>query len=77
MEAIKLYLIPAFGDKPMRSITPADVRHWWDAFQPVTQRADRTKRRLQAYKILHAIMDSAARDPARPRVSLSLDEIHA
>ena len=59
LEIIELYLIPAFGDRGMRDITARDVQHWWDAFRPVSRHANREKRRLQAYKTLHAIMSSA------------------
>ena len=63
LEIIELYLIPAFGDRGMRDITARDVQHWWDAFRPVSRHANREKRRLQAYKTLHAIMSSAATEP--------------
>lgn len=63
LEIIELYLIPAFGDRGMRDITVRDVQHWWDAFRPVSRHANREKRRLQAYKTLHAIMSSAATEP--------------
>lgn len=63
LRRIELYLIPAFGDRGMRDITARDVQHWWDAFRPVSRHANREKRRLQAYKTLHAIMSSAATEP--------------
>ena len=47
----------------MRDITARDVQHWWDAFRPVSRHANREKRRLQAYKTLHAIMSSAVTEP--------------
>lgn len=73
MEVIELYLIPFFGDRPMRSITPYDVQRWWDAFQPATRRANREKRRLQAYKTLHAIMNTASMEPLDAAESTLID----
>lgn len=62
-ENIRLYLSPTFGHKMMCSITTGDVQHWWDDFTPISQGADRAKRRRNVYKTLKAIMNSAATEP--------------
>lgn len=48
------HLIPAFGDKRLDRITPADVRKWHDNLLP-----DRPTMRAHAYSLLRTIMTSA------------------
>lgn len=62
-EALRLYLLPFFGNKTMDSITAKDVQAWWDDFTPVRSGEDNVhveSRRANVYATLRAIMNSAA-----------------
>ena len=61
-KALETYLLPAFGDTPMVSLSHKMVRKWFDGFQPAG-RGDRDKVRYATYTILKAIMASAAKEP--------------
>jgi integrase len=60
------HLLPAWGNRELSSITPADVRQWHAALLP-----DAPTKRSYAYRVLHAIMRTAfideliAADPCR------------
>lgn len=57
------YLLPYFGAMPMRAITPAIVQEWYTGFKPLRAEADTHARRQHVYKLLRAIMASAATQP--------------
>lgn len=64
-EALRLYLLPFFGNTALADITAADVQRWWDTFTPyrADEGADRDARRYAVYCTLRAIMRSAATEP--------------
>lgn len=66
---IELHIVPAFGDRPIGSITPLDVQTWLADRKANSKLAPNTL--AKAYKILRAIMEPAvdaeiiARSPCR------------
>jgi integrase len=54
---LERHLLPAFGAKPLATITPKDVREWHAAAL-----ADRPTMRSHAYSLLRTIMASAVND---------------
>ena len=64
-EALRLYLLPFFGDMALADITPTDVQRWWDTFTPyrAAEGASLENRRANVYTTLRAIMRSAATEP--------------
>lgn len=64
-EALRLYLLPFFGQTALADITAADVQRWWDTFTPdrAAERVNREARRANVYATLRAIMRSAATEP--------------
>lgn len=52
------FILPRFGEVPLKNITPADVGHWYDLTA-----INRPTTRAHAYGLLKAILNSAA-DPA-------------
>lgn len=61
-EYLRLYLIPAFGDKAMITITHDDIQRWYDAF-PVRKGGYGGSARRHVYELLSAIFAEAATKP--------------
>jgi hypothetical protein len=57
-------LIPAFEDRPLSSITPADVRAWYAGAL-----ADKPTMRAHTYSLLRTILTTAVACTGRPRCS--------
>lgn len=61
-EYLENHLIPAFGDLPLESVSYRRIKEWWDDF-PVQSGGYGESGRQHVYTILHAILESAVRDP--------------
>lgn len=64
-ENLRLYLIPAFGDKALGEISYKMVKDWYDNFTPVRKfvEVDVASRRGAVYRTFKAIMHTAATEP--------------
>lgn len=61
-EYLRLYLLPAFGDKAMSAVTSDDVQHWYDAF-PIRKGGHGASARKHVYELLSGIFAQARTKP--------------
>lgn len=54
---LRLLIVPALGDVPVRRLTYPQIRRWFGALD-----RDKTRRNAQAYGLLHSILNTAVKD---------------
>lgn len=62
-EYLRLYLIPAFGNKPMSSISADDVSKWYNSFPIIGKAQAGSSARKHVYALLAAIFGQARTKP--------------